>query len=516
MSSAPAEFLVAGLVQSTVLFWLSGIFLARLGRNVPVARDFPWTSFFGVPLALGLLLRYAVELFAGKSLYADGVCLVAAAAGILPAIRAFPQFWPGKSILCWLKRLLFPLLWLPLALLSIMAPVITGDAKEIWFFHGKMIFFAQGISSLTGFDDPVIGFSHADYPKLVATIAATIANMAGSWNDHLPKFSVALVQAPVFTLFADLIAGRGFILGLVMLVSATTGAGVLLYNGYMDGMLGVWLVALMSAMWLLGVSRNQASNDAGEGRDNIDIAASIAVIAVAMLVGLKNEGVPLALVFVPVSLWALSPRIQDRGFKHWINGYSRVGVVVPAMLGALGFVAWRIQGKRWGLVNDMSGDMPAMWSRLERRIGDPQAWLLCNLHFETWFAPWWLVLTAAVVAWSLLKSGKALPANRLVAGCFAGATVYSVFLVFIYLGTHHEVDWHLHYSSSRTFLPAQSLLMLGFGFAVIRLVSGIIDPSARTAIIKSTAAGTYQPVESPINSKLVRSFSAKLDWVTRE
>ena len=46
-------------------------------------------------------------------------------------------------------------------------PLYDWDARSIWFFHGKMIYYAGTLGPEAGWNIQTPQFSHVDYPKLV-------------------------------------------------------------------------------------------------------------------------------------------------------------------------------------------------------------------------------------------------------------------------------------------------------------------------------------------------------------
>ncbi|MEY4632542.1 MAG: hypothetical protein RIQ81_2662 [Pseudomonadota bacterium] len=463
MLPANSDVVALTLVQATLIPWLGGIALLRMFRKNLFYPSFPWTSFAGLPLATGLLLRYAVELLTGNSLYADIMCLATAVAGALPALEMSRSVVASRFVLAWRYIWLFPVFCLMISWLSVVSPILMGDAKVMWFFHGKMIFFAKGINMAAGFDDPSVVFSHPDYPKLVATTGAAIANIATFWNDYLPKFSVALVQLPVFAFFCDLISAGQPLLGLVLLISGTSAAGTLLYNGYMDGLLGLWLTGFLGALFCLVAPTPGKSRPPSERRE---LPGFFAAMALVMLPLLKYEGLPLALIFAGVSGFLFRGQITARlREKHFFKNHSYACAV--AALGVFCFAIWRLNCLRWGLSNDLSGDLPSMLQRLQGRVVDPSAWRLCLDYFSDYFAPPWLLAISVALGLLIRKKGGDQEQEKVVITCFAGGFLYVLFLLFVYLGTHHDLFWHLNFSSLRTLMPAQNALMAGFGLFML-------------------------------------------------
>src|SRR5258706_16435582 len=63
-------------------------------------------------------------------------------------------------------------------------------------FHAKMIYTAGAFGQSTGWQNPVVAFSHPDYPNLVPTLAAQAAFVVGFWNEYIPKISLFFMLGP--------------------------------------------------------------------------------------------------------------------------------------------------------------------------------------------------------------------------------------------------------------------------------------------------------------------------------
>jgi len=75
----------------------------------------------------------------------------------------------------------------------VLDPLSDWDARSVWFFHGKMIFFSGGITRTTGLGLNIGYDDHPEYPMLVPGLAAQVAQVVGFWNEYLPKFSLVLL-----------------------------------------------------------------------------------------------------------------------------------------------------------------------------------------------------------------------------------------------------------------------------------------------------------------------------------
>jgi hypothetical protein len=77
-------------------------------------------------------------------------------------------------------------------IIGISSPTTAWDARSVWMFHGKRIFFENNV--LAQLDD--YGKLNNDYPIFVSYYSAQIANLLNLWNEIVPKLSPFLISIP--------------------------------------------------------------------------------------------------------------------------------------------------------------------------------------------------------------------------------------------------------------------------------------------------------------------------------
>jgi len=312
-------------------------------------------------------------------------------------------------------------------------PLQNWDARSIWFFHAKIVYFAGGLDAGAPWRE--LDFSHPDYPKLLPVLAAELARGAGLWNEYWPKAALPLLLLPAALAVPAL--ARGPAAGVFLAALLFGRPYALLWNGQADA----WL-AIYAALAALGLGRGLAE------RRRPELILGLACLGVAL--NLKHEGL-LALACLGASAGAL----------------AAVGVVRPPGLGslraawllALGGVpllVWRAKACAWGLAADLELSAAAL-GRAGARLVDGRSPLQVAeaLLAGQGFGPVAAVLGAALVACRLL--GVPLPRAALLP--LLGAGLYLAGLAAVYLGTPRELAWHLATSSHRT--PLAALLLLG-------------------------------------------------------
>lgn len=461
MHFAHSEAALLWVLCTTLVYWLSGFGFLRLFPRGWFCKLFPLSSAFGVPIGVGLLVRYLAELVTGDSSLSELACVCIAAFGAGTAVQAMKSTWKDSGIsVSWGNSI--PLLAVALTLWLVSAyPTVGADPKVIWLFHGKMIFLGNGINITSGFGDPDVAFSHPYYPKLASTLAASVARSLGFWNDYLPKLCVGLLLLPLLTLFSDLwLSGRRRLAAISLLV-VVSGGGQLLYDGHMDGVLGAWLTGFLISLGGIFTDICGSSRDSHSPKNFFFVFSALAI---GVMINLKSEGLPLALVFVSLPLVTEWRTLWGR--RNGALGVHSSALTIM-LLAVACLITWRYDCVAWGLNSDMTRDVLGVWRRFWSRSVDPSVLRLCLGYFSAHLAPWWLVCVMFVGYFGLRRSSPNTGIGKLCGYCFVGSGVYSLFLLCVYLSTFYDVKWHLETSAFRTLLPPQNALMVGLGFLML-------------------------------------------------
>ena len=84
--------------------------------------------------------------------------------------------------------------------IGLSSPTTAWDARSVWMFHGKRMFFENNV--LAQLDD--YGKLNNDYPIFVSYYASQIANLLGKWNEILPKLSPFLISLPILIFLSSI------------------------------------------------------------------------------------------------------------------------------------------------------------------------------------------------------------------------------------------------------------------------------------------------------------------------
>ena len=82
------------------------------------------------------------------------------------------------------ENIYLKIFFLLIILISLGTPTYEWDARSIWLFHGKRIFYDESIFS---FADNYASFSHNGYPNLAPAFSSSLAMLVGYWNEIFPK-----------------------------------------------------------------------------------------------------------------------------------------------------------------------------------------------------------------------------------------------------------------------------------------------------------------------------------------
>ena len=388
-------------------------------------------------LMLGLLVNYAVVLIAGSLVIAFLIAAALAAGGWFFALRKTGTLRAvlGLGRLAWVVLLVLAVLF---ALLMLFLPAAEWDARSIWLFHGKMIFFNDRALNLAGgWDQPFASFSHTGYPELGPILFAQFATLAGFWNEYFPKAGLlALLLPAVIGLFA--FVRKPGTSGVYLLIMTVFFLGGWLWNGYMDGYLALYaaVACLFLGRWITGNDR----------RDGIAGIAGLAVTA-----SLKNEG-DLVILVALISL-AVIVLLRDRSLRPLANLISgrTWSLAASAFLGP---IAWMAIKKLWHLPGDMPSS-PTDLHLIAERLGQGAAGAIATALFvKAEGAKAAGIAAVSIVAALTVKRRVPVAAWFLL----LTAALYGTAMFWIYLTTNADLNWHLGTSAGRTTLPVIELL----------------------------------------------------------
>lgn len=375
-----------------------------------VSADKAGYELFALVIAVALLLNYLSWLTLPGSELSLIFIVVAGISTILCLGRDMTQ-----------GRYLMPVAISVGFLMLFFAPLTDGDARTIWFFHAKRMYFDGSIAARL---DDYPGWAHTSYPDLVPSAAASIARLFGVWNEFLPKIALELTLVPPFLILISRCYDCRF--RLLMLASMLYLTSTMLFSGSMDAHLALYAV---SAIVLLRESL--------ERQDQIRnaVAASTALVMLVAVAGIKNEGTVMAILLLPTMAILL--------FR---KPYSKVRLTLQIALGLMlssPILIWKYMLISSEITALFIGDP---WARAAGKLADG-GWVLIVQSLATVTGPSLIILVALLTLTRKLE--------LLVVYFIVG---YLCVLFIVYLSTPYDMSWHISASVDRVTMVVRLLV----------------------------------------------------------
>lgn len=126
-----------------------------------------------------------------------------------------------------------------LSFISLGSPVADWDARSIWLFNSKRIFFNENLNQFTNYFGSE--FSHLDYPILIQTLSASLASLIGNWNEIFPKYSSIIMILPALVIVSKILKNKVDKLIFIILIFFIYEKRLI--NGEMDALLGLYTIS---------------------------------------------------------------------------------------------------------------------------------------------------------------------------------------------------------------------------------------------------------------------------------
>jgi hypothetical protein len=404
----------------------------------PPGEGNPSVRILALAVMLGLLINYTIVLLIGsldKSLIAGSLLSIA---GLGHAGFSHKRYFPrphgvGWQILCGVAGIVF-LFTVPILL----TPLTDWDARSIWFFHAKLIYFAGGLTEATGLNAPSVQFSHIGYPYFISVLAAQTAHLTGFWNEYLPKTSLLIILIPAVLAGAGQTIKGAWISNIALIALLFLSPGNMLWIGSMDGYLALYatLACISMVRWF---------------RDGEPVDGLITIICLSIASVLKNEGMLIAvLAMVTGAGFLLTSR--ETAKRLFSLGWS-LGAV--AGIGFSGMVLWAIKKHLWQLTQSADVAVPHIGRIMERLEPGALSLITQHLLLKTHIP---LAAASILLAFAFAKHFKA-ELDRAVWLPAVFGILYGSGLFAIYLNTPNDLTWHLESSADRTALTIRFSLL---------------------------------------------------------
>ena len=417
----------------------------------------------------GLFLLYSLTL---TGLTLNSVLVISGCLscfGALVFFRNQKSFSPNSFFSLKLNRYLWItyFLGISIVLASFLTAIDGWDPRSVWFFHAKIIYFANALHQDSGWLEPLIQFSHPQYPKLVACLGAIIATLQGSWTEYGPKAAVGFIVAISFLGMIRLqmkqLSHSLFSIFLFLLFTLRNG----LWNGYVDAPLA--LVLFVSHAYFFEFNRS---------KNKEDFLTCIQFLFLLPL--LKDEG----LILFISSLAVFSIYLFAKGMLRSIISDVSLLKLLPVFCFPIFY--WSFLKHHWGLKDYFEMSPHFLQIAIDRAMNPKVIFFILKSEFILSglfnavliavgvfvYCHWKCkTFTSSNFSTSSSKKQKSIELISLSVAIF-----YLGFLVFAYLITPFDIYWHVETSATRTSLSISSLLLI-YAFTLFESMKAY-DPNA--------------------------------------
>jgi hypothetical protein len=320
--------------------------------------------------------------------------------------------------------------------ISLGTATFEWDARSIWLFHAKVLFYGDSVFSL----GDSYKFSHIEYPNLAPAFASALAILVGYWNEVFPKISFSLMFLPplilIYSFFKD-------VRYLIFLSIVFFTVGKFLFNGWADGLVAIYFGISTFLMYLLFII------DSNFYRNRL-IFYLLAFCFFASLTLIKNEGFALLLVlFITVFLIKLyNGELKKDIFK-----------LLFLCISFLPIIFWKFFCYSKGIGNDYINTNILL--NLLSRLDDLNNYITIS-YFLFLNEKFLFALIFFFISFSI-KIDK-----KLFSFIFIVTLMYILILFVIYLSTPYDFYWQLNSSAARV-IRSLSFLLAFFALYNIKI-----------------------------------------------
>ena len=320
--------------------------------------------------------------------------------------------------------------------ISLGTPTFEWDARSIWLFHAKRIFYDQSIFSI---GDNYAAFSHNEYSSLAPAFASSLAFLVGHWNEVFPKLSFSLMFLPPLILTYAFLKDTQYLIFLSIVFFTI---GKFLFNGWADGLVAIYFGLSAFLMYLLFfIDTNFFKN-----RLLFYLLAFCFFISLTLI---KNEGI--ALLFI---LFATTFIIKL--YKGQLG--KDISKLVFLSISFLPIIFWKFFCYSKGIVDPYINTN--ILSNLLYRLDDLNNYKLISYFLflnEKFLIALIFFLVSFWAKWN----------KELFSFIFIITIMYIFILFFIYLSTPFDFYWQLDSTAARV-IKSLSFLLAFFGLYNLR------------------------------------------------
>tara|TARA_A100001015_G_C15035038_1_gene735654 strand:- start:2897 stop:3940 length:1044 start_codon:yes stop_codon:yes gene_type:complete len=121
-----------------------------------------------------------------------------------------------------------------------MSPVSDWDARSIWLFNAKIIFYENNLNNFFNYSPY---YSHSDYPIFAPVLSATLATVIGDWNEIFPKFSSLIFALPPIVILTKNLKSKFSLMVFIILILFIYEKRII--NGEIDALISLYSIFLL-------------------------------------------------------------------------------------------------------------------------------------------------------------------------------------------------------------------------------------------------------------------------------
>ena len=325
-------------------------------------------------------------------------------------------------------------------------PLNDWDGKYIWLFHAKRIFFDNDLYAQL---DNYMPWTHNDYPPLIPSFSASIANFFHIWNDNLPKLSSAIMLSTMVIFINSLIQGnlvKVIFFSLFLWITEKT-----FLSGSVDDILSSYTLCSSVIMYFLFFKEKYFLN-------NKKLLFLLSYIFFTLTTLIKNEGLVIIIVLF-LSAFFIK--------KIILNEKINMNIYLIFAISLIPIFIWKLKCYNAGIYSDIinleniknfknrSLDLRSYWNIFNYMTLNKSLLLPILLYFTINFK---LVKIIPKEKLLFIKKIELKKITLLLYVVFFSLFYYLI-IFFIYLSTPNDLVWHLSTSAYRVVMPIGGILV---------------------------------------------------------
>ncbi len=332
--------------------------------------------------------------------------------------------------------------------LSLGSPSFYWDARSVWLFTSKQIYFDQGFTYIIQNYSPIHGANA--YPVLGPTLSSSIAELFGYWNEVFPKFFSIILSIPPLIYLCSLL--RGYLTNLFFIFLVVFILDRYLIIGEMDGIVAVYFTvsAVLSYQLFQNVKFNKIEKKSA-------IFYFFCFLNFSILSILKKEAL-FYLLIIFISSYLANLIINN---KKIIN----IRHLILCSLSLIIFILWELFISKYNINLKNYPGVSIIFETnfinlfFERITEIKNIFIISKGIFFT--KPFIISILISTFFITFVLSGtKKLTKNEKTFLLYGLLIVifYLSFIFFIYTVTSYDLEWHLKTSATRVMLPISFFL----------------------------------------------------------